>query len=90
MDKKEIVTKMCGEIADAAAKGNTKRLEYVSSLLTAFNRGNPTPKQMAAIERVCNGTPDTAFSPAAFLAAFKDATRLTSRPKVIVEVSGTV
>ena len=86
MDKKIVVSALAAAITEAAASGNDKRMEFASSLLSAYNRGNPSPKQMACIERIVNGDPETAWNPAQFLAAFTDATRLTKKPRIEIEV----
>ena len=85
MDKTEKIAALAALIG-----ANPDKAEFAASLMGALAKGNPTPKQMAWIDRLISqaANPVPALSLPALLEAFRSAAATVKFPKVMVQVDG--
>ena len=85
MTNTEKIAALAGIIA-----ANPAKAEFCGSMIKALAKGNPTPKQMACIERLLNevANPVPALSLPALIGAFRAAAQSIKFPKVVVQVDG--
>ena len=85
MTNTEMIAALAGIIAN-----NPKKAEFCGSMIKALAKGNPTPKQMACIERLLNevANPVPALSLPALIGAFRAAAQSVKFPKVVLTADG--